>query len=237
MKKRYFISIQLIFVLLAITVAGKAQSYISFGANGKLFGMPVSQYVNGYASCNVWLKNCGPSNVTISGFLTTYVDTSTGLSLFQRDTIFPTTINSGDSILFSFSPYFKSTRCRIGNNILVIWPSLFLGNNLVSGCGDTLAVDSIIILGGGTLNTKDPFNTLSLPKLFPNPIRDKMQIDFSPGEPRPEYISILDVSGREWMLMPYATSFDISSLDNGVYYIRLLYSDKRSVVMRIVKVE
>jgi len=235
MRTNHIKPIVLAIVFLAIVLVGKAQPSIGFGANGKIFGLPSSQFMSSTSNCNIWLKNCGSSNVTIDGNLRTSVDTSgTGIHFLQNDTIQSININAGDSVLFPFTIYYKYGQCRVGNNILVIWPSLTTGNGYIASC-DTIASDSLTVLGFPGLGIDEAHDLLD--GIFPNPVKDILTLKLTSGAAQPEYINILDMSGREWMVRSFTETIDLESLDNGIYFIRLLYSDKRSFTTRFVKME
>ncbi len=235
MRTNHIKPLVLAIVFLAIVLVGKAQPSIGFGANGKIFGLPSSQFMGSTSSCNIWLKNCGSSNVTIDGYLRTSVDTSaTGIHFLQNDTIQALNINAGDSVLFPFSIYYKYGQCRIGNNILVIWPSLTTGNGYIASC-DTIASDSLTVLSFPGLSIDETHDFIE--GIFPNPVKDKLTLKLVSGAVQPEYISIIDLSGREWMMGSFTETINLEGLEKGIYFIRLLYADKRSFTTRFVKIE
>jgi hypothetical protein len=76
-------------------------------------------------------------------------------------------------------------------------------------------------------------------KIWPNPAKDKINID--PGEAlqftSQPTIRILDIRGSEVMKTSFSEQFDVSSLPDGIYFIILNINGKLIKQSRFVKIK
>jgi hypothetical protein len=90
-----------------------------------------------------------------------------------------------------------------------------------------------------TTSVKDLVAKNSTLKIWPNPAKDKINIDPSEtlrftSQPT---IRILDIRGSEVMKTPFSEQFDVSSLPDGIYFIILNINGKLIKQSRFVKIK
>ena len=116
-------------------------------------------------------------------------------------------------------------------------------DSAISGGSDCAWVDNIVLPGVGTLCVEDIDDPLSvetheetLLSVFPNPTTGMLHVRCA--EPI-QQIVIYDLSGRQVMSIQGQTiqgnAINVSSLTNGVYFIRFLTTDNQSSVSKFIK--
>lgn len=114
-------------------------------------------------------------------------------------------------------------------------------DSAISGGSDCAWVDDIVLPGVGTLCVEDIDDPLSvetheetLLSVFPNPTTGMLHVRCA--EPI-QQIVIYDLSGRQVMRFQGQAKqgISVSSLTNGVYFIRFLTTDNRSSVSKFIK--
>jgi len=89
-----------------------------------------------------------------------------------------------------------------------------------------------------TTSVQDIVAKNSTLKIWPNPVRDHINVD--PGEliqnTSQPTIRIIDIRGSEVMKISYSEQFDVSSLPDGIYFIILNINGKLIKQNRFVKI-
>ena len=158
------------------------------------------------------------TNSVVTGNLQLFMDVDT-LSFAIGSPATQVNLNPGDTAIITIAGFgFGQSQFKAGNNIVVVWPSI--------NSGITYPVDSLI-----TTVYFVPLNSTGLPaaqvegfQLYPNPGSDVVAWKTSTGQ-IPERVRIFDTKGRLVADLKDASSYQVSILPTGVYFIELFYSD------------
>jgi hypothetical protein len=176
---------------------------------------------------SVWLVNNGPDTTVYTGSLNiaTGILDSTGhlASTIGYDSVTTTSINPGASQLFLLNLTFNTLhtnpagRCRIGNNVVVIWP---ISNSPHFKCKDTLKLTVYVLPQSNKMDVYDLLN------IFPNPTSGFLTIAHNGSyEMGIEQTEVYDLTGRLLSRFGNQRVIDVSDLSRGVYLVRVLFAN------------
>ncbi len=216
MLKRLLLFLSLIY----IGTSSRAQflptlKITSITSNG-VFNFPDTIYGGTSYTYSIVVQNTDLQNTYTNSPSTIFsikmqTDTLPELVLFSDSAQF--TISPGDTVIFTVSDSFPSPSFKLGNNVVVVWPS-------VSNGTQPFIVDStffnVYYIGLSGIHDFD----IAPISIYPNPFSDYLKVDFNEEEsPR---LFIYDATGKlVYNNCSRTEMYDLSFLKSGMYLIEV----------------
>ena len=149
------------------------------------------------------------------------------------------------NITNSYTPAIASSEWRLEQaNIMNLWAGGVVNFKFVftSGGGNNIFIDDINIGGVNTTGINEEF-ILKKMELFPNPTQDLLTLKYNLTKPANLEVEVTDLSGRVCLIRKpekvypgeNTSSFDFSSLSNGVYFITLKHENGTTQSAKFIK--
>lgn len=232
--KKYFLAFSLLVMLSSF---GRAQSALSISVDLSFYPANDTFNLGSSSSFNVYIKNNGPDVFNDS------LGTADSLSIFTavRDTGFfdtlnivniyaalgPPTIPVGDSLAIPMTWSFNESPAGYHEdiNVIVIWP--YAGMQPII---DSLEFDIFLIDPDGI----GEIDINSLIKAFPNPVLDHFSIE-NASPVAVEEVRISDAQGKFMKVLQSPSCIDARDWSAGVYMITLVFENKSTKTIRVIK--
>lgn len=187
----------------------------SIAANG-VFNFPDTIYGGTFYTYSIVVQNTDLQNTYTNSPSTIFsikmqTDTLPELVLFSDSSQF--TISPGDTAIFTVADSFPSPSFKLGNNVVVVWPSVTNGTQ-------PFIVDStffnVYYIGLSGIHDFD----IAPISIYPNPFSDYLKVDFN--EEESPQLFIYDVAGK----LVYSNGgrskmYDLSFLKSGAYLLEV----------------
>lgn len=207
--------------------AGFSQVNLGMGGGKVIYNFTDTVCQTQTTSFYVWVRNYGPSDFIGQVGIYTAVDTGSGFTTVRFDTAV-VSLPSGDSLPITTSETWNaSLPCRIGTNIVVIWPIASGANTLDS----TLHTNLFVKYCTG-IEEKGDDEDLSI---YPNPASTAIFIHKKSNAKNIERVRITDMTGRVLLAYDKTEKINIASLSEGIYFLEIYTADEQRTVYRILK--
>ncbi len=223
---------KLLTLFLSVILYSSAVSAQSGTLSTTFLSLPDTSYLGMMDTGNIVVKNI--DNAPYTGSINVNYSTDTvAFNLAGFFTIPNVTLNPGDSIISTINITFDSTFYNPGNNIVVVWSS---GN--AKFAADTIW-DSVYLIGQTASIYENGLSPLLT--IFPSPASDMIYIKSSLPKEGLQQLKITDVFGRT----VYTTSpsgnetqkISVAHLHPGLYFLEMMYANRKRAVQKFVKVD
>ncbi len=213
----------------------RAQDTIGFGPSG-FSGMPVSVYAGDTVTVGAFVRNYSDSayqNDTIQ--INGYVDTGSVFIPFSLPPVPAINIPAYDSIFFlipiDFRDNYQGGIFRIGNNTIVIWPSMYDPN---FGTGDSLTATVLVI---DTINSIGPGHEYDDGvRCYPVPGNGPLFIMSNNPSLRPSEAIVRDINGKIVLVSKNPTAgIEMDGWLNGIYFIEIIFDNGTRGIYKIMR--
>ena len=226
MKKYIIYSLHLLIALTAFINKSNAQAKLGID----YVNFPDTVYTATDYTVAIVVKNKG--NQVYTGTITTYYTDSTGSVLDSFPPSFSVTLNPGDTIYHSYIIQFNTPAYKLGNNIVVIWPTGTSSVIIADSAQVNVYVKDIAAAIGREEDTTDRFI------LFPNPAHDFVTIDLVSKIPI-EWVRIFDATGQEVVSLGNYKNGTYTICTNkykqGIYFVEFIFEDNTRFTRRFIK--
>ena len=223
MKKLFFIS-----ALFLSTLFFQKEACAQLLSLDTLIGFPDTVIDNQAVSMSALISKGG--GFTFSGDLSIYIrsmnDSLNVDTLYYNPQYILSANTFTDTVELIYT--FKASNLDAGDNIVVVWPSSSMIPQEVEG--DSLYFN-LFLKGVGVEENQHRQEVM----LYPNPSRSEVQLILSFPE-KVEQVRVLDVLGKEVLIFGEAIkSFNVESLDEGIYFVEVKSRDGGMVVKKFFK--
>jgi hypothetical protein len=206
-----------------------SQDTLGMGANGKILNIDTSSSVLTTDSFDVYIKNFGNTIVTGTINVNAAIDTGSGPTFWFSDTLTVVNMNPDDSVLEHMNVVYPSCLCRIGANIVVIWPSKAGALTLDS------AYATVTLTGPSSVLELDPNKKLIV---YPNPTTDfiKIRSEVNNSTGFINKICLFDISGK--VIEEFGGNTVLISMYKypaGTYLLKVDYKDSTYRQFKIIR--
>jgi hypothetical protein len=213
----------------------RAQDTIGFGPSG-FSGMPVSVYAGDTVTVGAFVRNYSDSayqNDTIQ--INGYVDTGSVFIPFSLPPVPAISMAAYDSVFFlipiDFRDNYQGGIFRIGNNTIVIWPSMYNPN---FATGDSLTATVLVI---DTINSIGPGHEYDDGvRCYPVPGNGPLFIMSSNPSLRPSEAIVRDMNGKIVTVSKNPSAgIEMESWLSGIYFIEIIFDNGTSGIYKIMR--
>lgn len=207
--------------IVVLTFTAKAQNLPTLKVKSAVNNIPIfpdTIYGNTVYTIYISVENVSTNNLTYVNSPTSpfsvkaLADSTFGSFTLYTDSI-GFTLAPNDTFVVQVTDTFPSGAFKLGNNVVVVWPSKSGG--LLDFIADTTFTSTYY---AGTSSIKEYRNQKLL--IYPNPFNESVKIDFS-FEQRIDFY-VYDLSGRMLYQQPLEdNTLDLSFLKSGMYFMEL----------------
>ncbi|MCK7589431.1 FG-GAP-like repeat-containing protein [Subsaxibacter sp. CAU 1640] len=200
--------------------------------NGSFGDLNNDGFVDAYYNGVIYMNGTTPNNwvkINTVGVQSNVNGIGARVELYTSAGVQIRDVRSGEGFEFmsSLNTHFGIGTQTAINNIIIYWPSGIVDNVIDPDINTTHT-----IVEGATLNVSDP--SLEGVIIHPNPVKNILQIS-TPASLSGKIATIFDVNGKRVLNLKLENdSIDVSSLQSGIYFLRL-ESNGTSVQKKFIK--
>lgn len=135
--------------------------------------------------------------------------------------------NAPNQPLAGLNPTIIDLSAYKGKTVYLSWINTFTNGNLLS-------IDDVLVFTTPQLGTSEVQNSKNNFNIYPNPAQESFKIQAKNGAAKDVKITVSDASGKTVRSFDNQESYDISSLEKGVYFVTIK-NGKNTETQKIIK--